>query len=91
MIPNMLIPADEFLQKATLRGLSRSTFKQSMVEMTTDLTPINQLLSEGKNIYFAFDERVSYLKYFSCKESDLPILDTETYTEAFKLLKLIAD
>lgn len=91
MTPNMLIPADKFLQKATLRGFSRSTFKHLMVKMTSDLNPIDQVLSKGENIYFAFDERCSYLKYFSCKESDLPILDDETYTEAFKLLKLIAD
>lgn len=87
----MLIPATEFLQRATRHGLSRLAFKQSMVEMTKDTDPIDQLYRQGKSVYFAYDESFSYIKYFSAWESELPLKDNETYTDAFKLLKLIAD
>lgn len=74
--------------------MNTHNFKGMMSDATADSVPIDQIIREGKTVFFAMDEMGSYLRYFASTELDVQIdeaFEAEYCTDAFKFIRLIAD
>lgn len=87
----MLIEPQEFLERALRLGIERSLFKAHMVIITNDADGLEKMLATGKVAYFAYDDGHTYLRFTFLLPENLPELPNETYAEAFKVLRLIAE
>jgi hypothetical protein len=87
----MVITPEEFLKRALRLGMERSMFKQHMLHITSDMDTVNKQMQEGKRVYFAYDDSFTYLRVTVNTEDNMPERNNETYTDAFKLLRILAE
>lgn len=66
-------------------------FKQHMLHITSDMDTVNKQMQEGKRVYFAYDDSFTYLRVTVNTEDNMPERNNETYTDAFKLLRILAE
>lgn len=86
----MYVNPSEFLEMSRKRGVTNHLYKQAMLYITANIIPIHVALAQGKKMYFRMREDSDNIDYMLHKDSE--VHDSEfRYTEAFKLLRLIAD
>ncbi len=87
----MLITPEDFLIRAKWRGVERSLYKAMMCGITAQPDSLDKAINDGYNVYFQLEDKVPYVNYYLSKLDYVETAENEVFTEAFKLLKLIAD
>lgn len=87
----MLISAKEFIDKSLSNGLSRHDFKRAFCNITDETVPIDQIIKDGNSVFFAINKDYSYLRYFTANAVTPNEGEKELCSDAFKILKLLAD
>lgn len=86
----MYVNPSEFLKMSHKRGVSNVMFKHAMIHITANIIPIHVALAQGKKMYFRMPDDSDNIDFMLRKESEVNESQVP-HTEAFKLLKLIAD
>lgn len=87
----MLIPAHDFIAMTEPYGFTPRSFKRAIAEITDKINPIFLTKSHPRKVYFYFDHKTQGVGWSTGQESDLPDTYDQTFTDAFKLLSVIAD
>lgn len=87
----MIIEPKEFLERTCRLGAERRLYKGLMVVITDQSDSIDQAISKGLLYYFGYTTTPLQIRCILAFERDLPLTEDETYTDAFKLLRILAD
>lgn len=87
----MLITPQEFLERTRRLGIATSTFKAAMIDITDSPSVLYQMINEGKTFYFSYHSTQHCLRYIATDEEQMEEMEDEISTDAFKLLKIIAE
>lgn len=86
----MYVNPSEFLKMSHQRGVNNHLFKQAMIHITANIVPIHVALAQGKKMYFRMPDNSDNIDFMLRNETEVHESQFP-HTEAFKLLKLIAD
>ena len=90
----MLINAQEFLSAGRQRGVVDRAYKAMMVSITANMSDLQKHISMGYGFYFVYQFNGGVLGCTAATEEEIDDMqhgDDVEITEAFKLLKLIAE
>lgn len=90
----MLINAQEFLNAGRQRGVVDRAYKAMMVPITENMSDLQKHIAMGYGFYFVYQYNGSILGCTAATAEELDDMrhgDDIEITEAFKLLKLIAE
>lgn len=86
----MLIEPRKFLELTYKNGFNNGKFKQAMCEITANIVPIHVAAAQGKQFYFRWNDNEGSIDYILRSQKEIDESE-KLHTEAFKLLKVIAD
>jgi hypothetical protein len=87
----MIIEPKEFLERTIRLGVHRHDYKGMMDAVTQHPSSIDQAIRNGMNFYFGYTIEPVTIRCIVDYEHSLPLMDAETYTDAFKLLRVLSD
>lgn len=86
----MLITPQDFLDRSRKNGFSNCFYKGVMASITNEV-PLDLLSKRKQKLYFIATTDFRNMRYEAISPKEVPHSEDEIFTEAFKLLNIIAD